>query len=106
MSDLSNFYWVMAIVAATMQCYAIGFAILSDRRELPVYPRWVAYVNFWVGTLYLPGTLLTFFKTGPFAWNGIISFYVVATIFAIWYCTMIPTTFKAIKRQAAAARAG
>ena len=52
------------------------------------------------------GGLAVFFKDGPFAWNGIIGFYVPLTVFAIW---VLVTTFvltKAIKRQAAEDRAG
>lgn len=100
LNDLAWIYLMMAIAAASVQNFAIGFTILSDKNPNPVFPRWVAYANFWVGIGYLPGNLLTFFKVGPFAWDGLFSFYFVALIFAIWFCVMIPAVFKAIRQQA------
>jgi hypothetical protein len=75
---------------------AIAFAILRDKRAIPVYPRWVAYVNIWVAVGCVPASCVILFKTGAFAWNGLISYYVVAAIFFVWIGVMFPYTVKAI----------
>ena len=39
----------------------------------------------WVLLGQLPGQLLFFFKTGPFAWNGLFAFYLPMTVFFVWF---------------------
>ena len=41
-----------------------------------------------------------FFKTGPFAWNGMFSFWIPGTLFFAWYVVMLVTISKAIDRDA------
>lgn len=97
---LNDFGWLLFIMPfgpACVQSVVIGLTILSDRREQPVYPRWVAFVNFWIAVLFLPGALVPFFKHGPFAWNGLFGWWIPASIFGIWYLVMVPMTIKAIK---------
>jgi hypothetical protein len=63
---------------------AFGIAILLDRRERPVFPRWLGYFNLWCALMFTPGTFNVFFQDGPLAWNGIIAWYLPVTVFAIW----------------------
>lgn len=100
---LNDFGWLLFLMPfgpACVQSIVIGLAILSDQRPQPVYPRWVAYVNFWIAILFLPGALIPFFKHGPFAWNGLFGWWIPASVFAIWFLVMAPMTIKAIKSQA------
>ena len=46
---------------------------------------------------------MTFFKSGAFAWSGLLSFYVAGTVFGVWFQVMVFQLFKAIDRQAAEA---
>lgn len=94
--------WLMNIGAyppGLLQNLAIGLCILGDRRETPIYPRWVGYANLWIAMLYLPGAMLPFFHKGPFAWNGVIGFWLVAFFFFGWINMMWWYTVKAIKQQ-------
>ena len=86
--------WMCAFV----QNFAIGFAILKDT-EQRVFPRWLAYFNFWVAVLFVPGSMIYFFKTGPFAWNGIFCFWLPLTVFGAWFFVMFPFLRKAILSQ-------
>lgn len=90
---------VMPVLSASLQAVIIGLAILSDQRETPIFPRWAAYLNFFVGVTYLPGSLATFFKTGPFAWNGIFDFWLPLTTFSVWIFVMGILTARAAERQ-------
>jgi hypothetical protein len=38
--------------------------------------------------LCLPDQLLFFFKTGPFAWNGLLGFGVPATVSSTWFISV------------------
>ena len=73
---------------------------MADCGKQPVFPRWVGYFNFWVGLLFVPGGMITFFKSGPFAWNGIIAFWIPASVFGTWFLVMTPMLLKAIQQQA------
>jgi hypothetical protein len=88
LNDLGWLLYVMNWPFGTTQCLAIGFAIFSDHRPRPVFPRWLAYFNFWAAFLYVAAGLVVLFKTGPFAWNGILAFWVVASVFGSWLIIM------------------
>jgi hypothetical protein len=81
--------WFMAFLAAPVFCtqaLAVGAAVLRDRSG--VYPRWFGYVGIWVALLLLPGTLLMFFHDGPFAYHGVISYWIPLFTFGGWMAAM------------------
>lgn len=102
LSDIAFFLFVMPAVPAFVQNVVTGIVILGDRRAQPVLPRWVGYLNLWTGVLLLPGLAVGLFKIGPFAWNGILAFWLPAVVFAIWFNVMIWAMLDAIKRNALA----
>jgi len=67
-----------------VQQVALGTAILLDDAEVPVYPRWSAYLNFFVAVFMIEAALVLFFKTGPFSLNGFFVFYVPMFVFFTW----------------------
>jgi len=79
---------VMPVMSATLQALVIGLAIFSDPRPEPIYPRWVAYLNFWAAIIFLPASMAGFFKQGPFAWNGVFDFWVPLFVFSVWIFVM------------------
>jgi hypothetical protein len=81
----------------------IAIASLADDSEHPAFPRWCGYFNLWAFVLFLPTQLIFFFKTGPFAWNGILAFWIPLTVFTLWFIVMFTVLRKAILRQAATA---
>lgn len=100
---LNDFAWLfilMTFPAPVMQLFAVGIATLADKSPDSVFPRWVGFVNLWLGTLFLPGGLIVFFKTGPFAWNGIIAFWIPFAAFGLWFLVMTPVLLRAIRQQA------
>ena len=80
----------------------MGLAIVSDNHERPVFARWLGYFNIWVAILFLPGGLITFFKSGPFAWNGLLAFWLPLTVFFLWYIVMFFALLKAIRQRSTA----
>jgi hypothetical protein len=73
----------------------IGIAILSDRNDTGLYPRWAAYMNFWCAVAIFPAGLIAFFKTGPFAYDGLLAFWFPFAVFFGWMVTMTVLTLKA-----------
>jgi len=96
--DLGFIMTFSPVAPFTLQYIAIGAAILLDRSAAPVFPRWVAYANLWIGLLLVPACLIPFFKNGPLAWNGILSFWIPVVVFVAWFAVMFWAITAAIQR--------
>jgi hypothetical protein len=84
---LHDIGWFMAFLAAvpfSLQGLGAGLAILGDKSGRPLFPRWVGYGGLWVFVLLMPGQILLFFHTGPFAYHGLISYWVPLFTFGGW----------------------
>ena len=103
--DTAWLMFVMVFPGYTLQMICQAIAGFIDRSPNPTWPRWAAYFNLWVGFAGVGGGLAVFFKDGPFAWNGLIGFYVPIAVFAVWLVVTTVLLLKAIKRQAAEAEA-
>ncbi|MEC9358561.1 MAG: hypothetical protein VX836_11915 [Pseudomonadota bacterium] len=99
---LNDVGWLIIIPAFPTflaQFLAIAFGALRDQGAEPVFPRWVAYFNVWVGLLFVPGAFAYFFRTGPFAWDGLLAFWIAAGAFFAWLVTMTPVLLRAINAE-------
>lgn len=88
---------VFPAAPAIVQNLAIGLAVLSDGSTPPIFPRWFAFLTFWVAFLFIPSGLITYFQTGAFAWNGILAFWVPFVAFSIWLITLLVLMYKSIQ---------
>ena len=102
-NDFAFLFLVAPAPPASVQFIAIGCAILGDKNPQPVFPRWFAFATFWMAILILPGTVVVMFLQGPFAWNGILGFWVPAIAFGLWANIMGPMMIKAAKQTAPSA---
>ena len=102
LSDIAFFLFVMPAVPGFVQNVLTGIVILRDPRPQPILPRWLGYMNLWSGVLLLPGLAVGLFKTGPFAWDGVLAFWMPAIVFGIWFNLMIFAMLGAIRRDALA----
>lgn len=101
MNDLA---WICAVLPwppAFVQSCLIAVAILSDRASSPIFPRWLGFANIWIAICYIPGGLLIFFTTGPFAWSGIFVFWLAGSVFVIWFVIMVVTALAALRTKQA-----
>ena len=101
LNDLGWIILLMTFPTFMIQYFSVGLCVLGDKSEQPVLPRWVGYFNFWIGTLAIPGGMLIFFKTGPFAWDGLFVWWVPFIAFVCWYAVMFHTLRGLVKGQAA-----
>lgn len=72
---------------------------LLDRHGDPLIPRWVGYFNLWFLITLFPLNVIFFFKSGPFAWNGLFGFYLPFVVFWCWFLVMMPCLLKTLKRD-------
>lgn len=101
-NDSAWFMFLLTWPSFSVWFVLLGIGVLQDKRKNPGYPRWTAYLSFWTALLLIPGGLIPFFKTGPFAWNGLLAFYVVVIAFFIWLATMSTCAFRSLQRERAA----
>ncbi len=73
LSDLGWLLFITPIAPFMVQYIILGIAILKDSRPRPAFPRWAAYLQFWVSLSFIPAVIAFFAKSGPFAWNGLSS---------------------------------
>lgn len=88
LSDLGWFWLVMPTPASFLQMFAFGIAVVGDDVRRPVLPRWIGYFNFMAGVLFFSGLFIPLFKSGPFAWDGLLAFWVPLVEFGIWVSVM------------------
>jgi hypothetical protein len=83
LNDYCWFVWSTLIPTYMVQYFCMAIAGFIDRRSAPLWPRWAAYMNLWVAVTGAGGVLAVFFKTGPFAWNGVVGFWIPVILFAV-----------------------
>jgi hypothetical protein len=74
---------VMMFLPAVVQNICIALAGFADKSANPVFPRWCCFAMLWISLLLAPGCLAIFFFTEPFSWNGLIVFWIPATVFGL-----------------------
>jgi hypothetical protein len=100
LNDMSWIILVMPWPPFMAQFLAFAFAIFADSRSKPLFPRWLAYFNVWAEFMFTPAIILPFFKTGPFAWNGVFVFWIPATVFGALFIVNTVWLMKAINAEA------
>lgn len=86
-SDIAWLTFVGAFPLPLFQNIAIAVAILGYPGQTEL-PRWLGYFNLWVALMFVPAGFVFFFKGGPFAWDGIVGFWVGITVFGLWLFVM------------------
>ncbi len=96
--DLGWIFFDLTFACSLIQNLGLSFAILRDRRQVPLIPHWVAWVSFLTAATYVPLVLVPFFRTGPFAWQGLISFWAVFVMFFVLIAVVTPYAWKVLRR--------
>ncbi len=99
MNDWVWFDWLFTWPSFSIWMFIIAAAIFMDHNVPSLYPRWVAFFNVWSGILICPAGLIGFFKKGPFAYDGMISFWFAVFVFFGWMAVMTITTFRVVTEE-------
>jgi hypothetical protein len=84
LSDVGWFLFDMTFAVTLVQYCAIGVAVLLDKRDEPLLPRWFGWLSFAVAATFLPLLVMPFMVHGPFAWGGLFNYYVALGAFFVW----------------------
>jgi hypothetical protein len=99
-NDFAFIMFVGLVAPAYVQITSLGIAVLLDVSKIPIFPRWTGYFNIWAALMTLPGGMCVFFKDGPFAWNGLLAFWLPLSVYGVWYPLMFWYLRRAISLQA------
>lgn len=96
MNDWVWFVFILSWPPFAIFMICIAIAIFRDHNVPTIFPRWVAFFNLWCAFLIFPAALIEFFKTGPFAYDGLISFWFIYIVFFGWIMTMSVLVLRAV----------
>jgi hypothetical protein len=88
LNDLGFILFNITYAVTSVQAIAAGVVGLADESARPVFPRWVCYWAILAGLSFIPISAMPFFKTGPLAWNGAITFWSLFGTYFIWTASM------------------
>jgi len=74
--DLGWIMWATPSWGFCLQLVCAAIVGLQDKSDSPFMPRWLSYLAIWVAVGVMPTPLVPFFMQGPFAWNGLFSFWI------------------------------
>jgi hypothetical protein len=100
LNDLGWLVFVAPVGMALVQMAMLALAIYHDNGPGAIFPRWVGHFSVAVAIAMAPSTLSVTFDSGPFAWNGVISFWLRNIAFGTFVLVMLVTLRKAIHQQA------
>jgi hypothetical protein len=99
--DAAWLQYLGALAPFLFMLASVAIAAFVDDHERPVFPRWYGWFNLMAIMAFLPDQLVFFFKTGPFAWNGVFGWWIPLFDFFGW----ILVTFWLLRRAVLADRA-
>ncbi len=73
--------WALTSVQMVAACL-VG---LADKSPAPLFPRWLCYEGLAGAILFASLTGISFVYSGPFAWNGLLSFWIPYNTWVIWF---------------------
>lgn len=80
-------------------CTAVAALLMDKNKQLGIFPKWYGYLNLWVLIAIIPGPLCFLFKTGPFAWNGLIVFWFAFVVFGACFILSPKVVVPAVKQH-------
>jgi hypothetical protein len=96
--DLILFLFLIPWPPFMLWQFVTGFAILSSSNTEVLFPRWTGYFSLWAGALEVFSALCVFWYSGPFSYQGLVTFWVPGASFFIWVLVMAPVQLKGWSR--------
>jgi hypothetical protein len=100
---LNDMAWIVFTAPVGMliaQNLCLALAIYLDAHPTPIFPRWVGHFNIVVAAVMVPAALASVVRTGPFAWDGLVSFWLKIVTFGVFLVVMFFVVRRAVSRQA------
>ncbi|BBZ59509.1 hypothetical protein MMON_08100 [Mycolicibacterium monacense] len=98
-NDLAWITFTILVPYLIAQCLLLALAIYWDHQAQPVFKPWVAHFNLLVAAALAPAAFTALAWTGPFAWDGVLSFWLKNVAIALWIVVMGLVVAQTIRRQ-------
>ncbi|MBX7433330.1 hypothetical protein JDV09_14590 [Mycobacterium sp. Y57] len=98
-NDLAWVSFTTLVPYLIAQCLLVALAIHWDEPAKPVLPRWFAHFNILIAIALMPAAFTALAKSGPFAWDGLLSFWVKNVAIAVWILVTAAVVGRVIHAQ-------
>ncbi|MBQ6585889.1 MAG: hypothetical protein IJH83_03665 [Coriobacteriales bacterium] len=102
MNDFSWFAFLCGVPFLVLQMIPAGIVILKDKAANPLLPRWLGWFSIFGGLETCGAMGPIFFQSGPFAYHGVLAFYLPAATWLVWYIIVCLYMMQGLKRRTAA----
>lgn len=101
-NDWAWLAFLLGWIYLAIEMIATGIVELMDDRPQPMIPRWLTWGTFFGALALLGAAGPAFFTSGPFAYHGLLAFYVPVGIWGTYLCLTSWYMLKHLKREAEA----
>jgi hypothetical protein len=105
LNDLAWITFTCGVPFLVAQSMFLAIAIHLDRQAEPVFKRWVASFNVLIAIALVPAAFAGLAHSGPFAWDGVLGFWVKNIAIALWIIVMSVVLGRSLQRDRRAAEA-
>jgi len=95
--DMGLLSFIGSLGCFVIQYLVFAIAIVLDKRA--IFPKWLGYMSIWGLVTELVALPSWIFRGGPYAWEGVISFWLGTAIFVVWETCLVISLYTALKRQ-------
>lgn len=102
LDDAAWFGFLVGWVMLSLQMACTAAVTLHDRSSEPLVPRWVSWASVGGAVLLVTANGCAVTKTGPFAWDGALGYYLPMAIWGVWLDGHAWYLRKALRRRSIA----
>jgi hypothetical protein len=100
LNDLAWIVFIAPIGMLVAQFVLLALAVYFDDERDPVFPRWVGHYSVLTAVAMAPSAAAAVCRSGPLAWNGLVSFWLRNSAFALFVIVMFFVLRSSYRRQA------
>ena len=101
LNDVAFLFLLWAFAPGSLEFAAFGVAVLWDRSEEPLFPRWAGWVDIAMALVFVLGGPTLFVTGGAFGWDGVIAFWAVFLAYGGWLLVTFGCLLRASRTIAA-----
>jgi hypothetical protein len=99
LNDLGWITFTCGVPFLIALCLFLALSIAYDDQAQPVFPSWVGWFNVVIAVALVPAGFAGLTLSGPFAWDGFVSFWVRNVAIAVWIVVMAVALRQAMGRD-------
>ncbi|SEP87461.1 hypothetical protein SAMN04488038_10265 [Solimonas aquatica] len=99
-SDWAWFAFLLGWIYLSIEMLATAVVELQDHREQPMVPRWFSWFTVAGGVAIVTAAGPAFFKSGPFAYHGLLAFYMPVLVWGIYLNGTAWFMYRELEREA------